>query len=271
MIAFEKDSVGECTVRIAFFDSGIGGLTVLHQAKRKMPQEDYLYYADTDHVPYGSKTKEEIRRYVEEAVDFIAAQDVKALVVACNTATSVAIQSLRARYSFPILGMEPAVKPAVKNLTVSKRVLVTATPVTLREQKLHDLLLQVDQNHKTDLLPLPKLVELAEQGCFEDGQAEAYLRDATQHLDLQQYCTVVLGCTHFNYFKDSFRSLLGDSVTLLDGSCGTVNNLHRMLQEQNMLEQNSGSILYYTSGREAEDLRPQYDTLLKRLEKMLQY
>ena len=74
--------MGENTVRIAFFDSGIGGLTVLHQAKKLMPQEDYLYYADTDHVPYGSKTKEEIRRYVEEAVDFIAAQDVKALVVA---------------------------------------------------------------------------------------------------------------------------------------------------------------------------------------------
>ena len=156
-------------VRIAFFDSGIGGLTVLHQAIKQMPQEDYLYYADTDHVPYGRKTKEEIRQYVQEAVDFIATQDVKALVVACNTATSVAIQSLRARYSFPILGMEPAVKPAVRNAVISKRVLVTATPVTLREQKLQDLLFQVDQNHKTDLLPLPKLVELAERGCFEDG------------------------------------------------------------------------------------------------------
>ncbi len=258
-------------MRIAFFDSGIGGLTVLHQAKKLMPQEEYLYYADTDHVPYGSKTKEEIRQYVEEAVDFIAAQDVKALVVACNTATSVAIQSLRARYSFPILGMEPAVKPAVKNLTVSKRVLVTATPVTLREQKLHDLLLQVDQNHKTDLLPLPKLVELAEQGCFNDGQAEAYLREVTQGIDLQQYCTVVLGCTHFNYFKDSFRKIFGETVTLLDGSRGTVNNLYHVLQERNLLESNSGGIVYYTSGREAEELRPQYEMLLNRLEEMLNY
>ena len=194
-------------MRIAFFDSGIGGLTVLHQAIKQMPQEDYLYYADTDHVPYGRKTKEEIRQYVQEAVDFIATQDVKALVVACNTATSVAIQSLRARYSFPILGMEPAVKPAVKNAVISKRVLVTATPVTLREQKMQDLLLQVDQNHKTDLLPLPKLVELAERGCFEDGQAEAYLREMLQECNLSQYCTVVLGCTHFNYFKDSFRNI----------------------------------------------------------------
>ena len=258
-------------MRIAFFDSGIGGLTVLHQARKQMPQEEYLYYADTDHVPYGRKTKEEIRQYVQEAVDFIAEQDVKALVVACNTATSVAIQSLRARYSFPILGMEPAVKPAVKNAVISKRVLVTATPVTLREQKLQDLLLQVDQNHKTDLLPLPRLVELAEQSCFDDGQAEAYLRDVLADIDISQYCTVVLGCTHFNYFKDSFRNIFGDGVTLLDGSGGTVNNLQRVLAERNLLEQNSGTIYYYTSGREAEELRPKYDFLLNRLEKMLDY
>ena len=258
-------------MRIAFFDSGIGGLTVLHQAKKRMPQEDYLYYADTDHVPYGRKTKEEIRQYVQEAVDFIAEQDVKALVVACNTATSVAIQSLRSRYRFPILGMEPAVKPAVKYATMSKRILVTATPVTLREQKMQDLLLQVDQNHQTDLLPLPKLVELAEQGCFQDGQAEAYLRDVLHGFDLNQYCTVVLGCTHFNYFKDSFRTVFGTDVTLLDGSGGTVNNLCRVLAEQGLLETNTGQIQYYTSGREAEELRPKYNQLLQRLELMLQY
>ena len=136
---------------------------------------------------------------------------------------------------------------------------------------MQDLLLQVDQNHKTDLLPLPKLVELAERGCFEDGQAEAYLREVLQEYDLSQYCTVVLGCTHFNYFKDSFRNIFGDGVTLLDGSGGTVNNLHRVLAEKNLLEQNTGDIRYYTSGREAEELRPQYDLLLNRLEKMLQY
>ncbi len=258
-------------MQIAFFDSGIGGLTVLHQAKKMMPQEDYLYYADTDHVPYGRKTKEEIRQYVQSAADFIAEQDVKALVVACNTATSVAIQSLRARYSFPILGMEPAVKPAVHLVKASKRVLVTATPVTLREQKMQALLLQVDQEHKTDLLPLPKLVELAEQGCFTDGQAEAYLRDVLREVDIKQYCTVVLGCTHFNYFKDSFRAIFGTETTLLDGSSGTVNNLYRMLEERDLLEQNSGTVRYYTSGREAEELRPHYELLLNRLEAMLQY
>ena len=106
-------------------------------------------------MPYGRKTKEQIHQYVDEAVDFIASQGVKALVVACNTATSVAIQDLRARYDFPILGMEPAVKPAVSDTSCTKRILVTATPVTIREEKLQNLLHQVDQHHQVDLLPLP--------------------------------------------------------------------------------------------------------------------
>lgn len=258
-------------MQIAFFDSGIGGLTVLHQARRQMPQEDYLYYADTDHVPYGRKTKEEIRRYVQEAVDFIAEREAKALVVACNTATSVAIQSLRARYSFPILGMEPAVKPAVNDLHCTKRILVTATPVTLREEKLHNLLQQVDQHHQVDLLPLPRLVELAEAGQFEDGQAEAYLREMLAPFDLRQYCTVVLGCTHFNYFKDSFHKILPEDIVMLDGSGGTVNNLHHVLAERGLLENGSGTVQYYTSGRLAEQLRPRYGQLLQRLEAMLTY
>ena len=258
-------------MQTGFFDSGIGGLTVLHQAMRDMPGEDYLYYADTDHVPYGRKTKQEIRQYVQEAVDFIAAQDVKALVVACNTATSVAIQDLRARYRFPILGMEPAVKPAVSDTSCTRRILVTATPVTIREEKLQNLLHQVDQHHQVDLLPLPRLVEFAEAGCFTDGQAEAYLREMLAPYDLSRYCTVVLGCTHFNYFKDSFNRILPEDIAMIDGSSGTVHNLHRMLAEQHLLETGSGKVTYYISGRLAEALRPRYQSLLQRLDEMLTY
>ena len=258
-------------MQIGFFDSGIGGLTVLHQAKRAMPQEDYLYYADTDHVPYGRKTKGEIKQYVQEAVDFIAEQGVKALVVACNTATSVAIKDLRARYSFPILGMEPAVKPAVNDTHCTKRILVTATPVTIREEKLQNLLHQVDQHHQVDLLPLPRLVEFAEQGNFTDGQAEAYLRETLSAFDLEQYCTVVLGCTHFNYFKDSFHKILPEEIIMLDGSDGTVKNLQHVLAEKELLETGQGRVTYYTSGRSAEQQRPHYERLLRRLDKMLSY
>ena len=204
-------------------------------------------------------------------MDFIAEQDVKALVVACNTATSVAIQELRARYSFPILGMEPAVKPAVSDTSCTRRILVTATPVTIREEKLQNLLHQVDQNHQVDLLPLPGLVEFAETSSFNDGQAEAYLREVLQPYDLNRYCTVVLGCTHFNYFKDSFHNILPGEITMLDGSSGTVNNLHAVLERHNLLETGSGSVTYYTSGRLAEEMRPRYEMLLKRLDDMLTY
>ena len=143
-------------MKIGIFDSGIGGLTVLRQAMRSLPKEQYLFFADTAHVPYGTKTKEEILSYVDSAVNFMAEKGVKAIVIACNTATSAAIGYLRAKYSIPILGMEPAVKPAVQR-NRGKRVMVIATPVTVREEKLKNLLAAVDKDHVVDLLALPEL------------------------------------------------------------------------------------------------------------------
>ena len=148
---------------------------------------------------------------------------------------------------------------------------MTATPVTIREEKLQNLLHQVDQHHQVDLLPLPRLVELAEAGNFSDGQAEAYLQEALAPFDLRRYCTVVLGCTHFNYFKDSFHKILPEDIVMLDGSDGTVNNLQHVLAEKNLLETGTGQVQYVTSGRWAEQLRPKYERLLQRLEEMLTY
>jgi glutamate racemase len=128
---------------IGVFDSGIGGLTVLKEAIKLMPHENYFYYADTKHVPYGTKPKDEVAGYIFDAVDFFARQGVEALVVACNTATSIAINDLRVKYSFPIIGMEPAVKPAVEKVD-HRRVLVLATPITVKEKKLHDLVERLD-------------------------------------------------------------------------------------------------------------------------------
>lgn len=259
-------------MKIAFFDSGIGGVSVLHRALQMMPEEDYLYFADTDHVPYGTKTTKEVRQYVLEACDFILSQGVKALVVACNTATSVAIGDLRARYDIPILGMEPAVKPAVCSLGEhgQKRVLVTATPMTLRQEKLHLLLKQWDQDHVVDLLPLPGLVEFAEAGCFTGERVEAYLREALTPFPLEEYCTVVLGCTHFNFFKDTFRSLLAADTRIIDGSDGTVRHLRHILEEQGLREKGSGQVSFYASGRRLDTAEEQTrcQALLSRLDAM---
>lgn len=258
-------------MKIAFFDSGIGGISVLHQALKLMPNEDYLYYADTDHVPYGTKEKSQVKAYILKAVDFILQNDVKALVVACNTATSVAINTLRERYAIPILGMEPAVKPAVRRIQngdIKKRILVTATPMTLKEDKLHQLLNQWDQGHIVDLLPLPELVNLAEAGEFADKAVRNYLDSAFSELDLHAYCTVVLGCTHFNFFKDTISSYLEEGASIIDGSLGTVCYLERILYEHHLKEHNQGKIEFYTSGRLVCDEREKqkYHNLLKRLD-----
>ncbi|EST11315.1 glutamate racemase [Sporolactobacillus laevolacticus] len=241
-------------MKIAFFDSGIGGLTVLHQAMKILPNEDYLFYADTAHVPYGEKPKEMVKKYVLEAADFLAAQDIKALVVACNTATSIAIEDLRKIYSFPILGIEPAVKPAIQQSEKKrKKVLVLATRLTLKEEKYHHLVECIDKYDIVDGLPLPGLVTLAEQYNFHEDQVVPYLKEQLMPFDLNQYGTVVLGCTHFPFFKDSVKKLFPDETDIIDGSIGTANNLKRILRERGQIGGGTGAITFYQSSVEVKD------------------
>ncbi|MBP1754787.1 MAG: murI [Firmicutes bacterium] len=257
-------------MKIGIFDSGIGGLTVLHQALITLPKEDYIYYADTDNVPYGIKTREEIIGYVDRAVDFLVGKGVKAIVIACNTATSTAADYVRSKYTLPILGMEPAVKPAVAK-SHGKRVMVIATPVTVREEKLRALIEQVDDEHLVDLVALPGLVSFAEAGIFEGNEIEQYLRHELSDYHLANYSALILGCTHFNYFKDSYCKVFPKGISFIDGSVGTVNYLKRILTERNLLENNHGTVEYYMSGRPVyrdEELQ-KLSGLHMRLDKML--
>jgi glutamate racemase len=261
--------LGEVTkMEIGFFDSGIGGLTVLYQALKLLPNEDYLYYADTIHVPYGEKSKSEIKEYIMAAADFIAKHNVKALVVACNAATSAAIADLRNKYAFPVIGIEPAVKPAIQYRGANKRVLVLATRLTLQEEKYTDLVKQLDQEQIVDGLPMPTLVTLAENFEFDEDIVLPYLREQLSPLPLDQYETVVLGCTHFPFFKDMLRKVFPPSVAIIDGSIGTAKNLKRILEARHDLNQSgTGRIDFYNSGVKVTDpyLLSQYAQLLKRL------
>ena len=155
-------------MKIAFFD-------VLHHARRVLPHEQFVFYADETHVPYGTKTRAEVESFVAEAFEFLLKQDVKAIVVACNTATSVAVPMMRARYDLPIIGMEPAAKKALA-LDPVHRVLVTATPITVAGEKMEHLIERVDHEHLVDRLALPELVTFAENMAFDGPEVEAYLR-----------------------------------------------------------------------------------------------
>ena len=147
-------------MKIGIFDSGIGGLSVLHQALKIMPEHQYIYYADEKNVPYGEKTKEQVIGYVDEIIQFMIDHGVEAIVIACNTATSAAVKIMREKYTIPIIGMEPAVKKAI-DLYGDYRVLVCATPITVNGKKMHDLVDRVDKKNLVDLVALPQLVRFA--------------------------------------------------------------------------------------------------------------
>ena len=234
---------------IGFFDSGVGGITVLKDAIRLLPGEDYLYYADSGNVPYGEKKSEEVGQCVFEAASFLIRKGIKALVIACNTATSVAASQLRSLYDIPIIGMEPAVKPAVMKNGNGQRVLVIATPLTLSENKFKNLVETLDGSKVVDFIPAPELVEYAERGIFSSQVLFDYVNKLFSNLDLTKYGALVLGCTHYIYFRDVFRKILPRSVEIIDGNEGTVRNLRNKLENSSMLNPGcKGSVSYFVTG-----------------------
>lgn len=209
-------------MKIAFFDSGIGGLSVLAEALRRFSGAEFLYFADEDHVPYGTKSRAEIVRLSLDAVGFLVSRGADGVVVACNTATSAAISELRGAFSVPVIGMEPAVKLAADSFGARPTLLI-ATPLTIAGEKLARLVGRLEC--ETWSLPLPRLVEFAQDLEFDSPAVWAYLREELAKFELERLGSLVLGCTHFNYFKDVLREILPSHVRIIDGIDGTLNRL----------------------------------------------
>lgn len=216
---------------VGVLDSGVGGISVLRELVALMPNENYIFYGDSRNAPYGTKSLEEVQRLTCEAAEYLVNRGVKALVVACNTATSAAINILRGRYvDIPVIGIEPALKPAVL-ASVHPRVLVMATPMTLREEKFHQLL----EAHRTEAeiisLPCPGLVEFVERGELQGAELENFLMDLLTEYREHPVDSVVLGCTHYPFVKNTIRKVLGEQVQIFDGGAGTARETRRRLEE----------------------------------------
>ena len=239
-------------MRIGMFDSGIGGLTILHHAMKYLPKEEFIYYADTEHVPYGTKTREQVVSYCEAATEFLIQQGCDLILIACNTATSVAASLLREKYTIPIIGVEPAVKPAVEH-SRQKRILVIATPITVREKKLQDLIARVDEQHLVYIKALAMLPEFAERGEFESESVQRYLEAELHGIAFEAYSHVVLGCTHFNHFKEALSAFFPSDCEFIDGSEGTVKNMVHTLQSMNLQSAGKLSVRYYQTGKPVAD------------------
>ena len=231
---------------IAVFDSGVGGISVLRQLKKCLPGERFLYYGDSANAPYGQRTTGQVQELTLAAVEKILEYPVKALVVACNTATAAAIALLRQKYPQQIIiGIEPALKPAADQFP-GGRIGVMATEVTLREEKFDQLLHRFDAAATVTRIPAPGLVELVESGKADSPEAEVLL---TQILApyLGKLDALVLGCTHYPLAAAAIRRVLGPRVVLLDGGEGTARETRRRLEQSQLLWDGPGEVLWLNS------------------------
>ena len=222
----------ECPIGV--FDSGVGGISVLRELYKIMPNEDYIYYGDSKHAPYGTKSLEEVRNLSFANTEHLLEEGAKGLVVACNTATSAAVRLLRQRYPFlPIVGIEPALKPAAMQ-PGHPRVLVMATPMTIREEKFQNLLKRYDKNADVIGLPCPGLMEFVEEGDTDSGRLYDFLQELLGPY-LHQIDSIVLGCTHYPFVRPVIQELAGERVRIYDGGSGTAREMRRRLQASELL------------------------------------
>jgi len=225
---------------IAVFDSGVGGISVLRHLVGQMPSERFLYFGDSANAPYGTKSKEQVRALTFAAAEMLIKQGIKALVVACNTATSAAINDLRLAYpDLIIIGIEPALKLAADRFP-GGRLGVMATPMTLREEKFSLLMDRFSDTCEIFKIPAPGLVELIEAGKADSPEAEALLRrlfNPYPKLD-----ALVLGCTHYPFAASAISRVLGENVALLDGGEGTARETKRRLEQAGLLRTGTGSV-----------------------------
>ena len=245
---------------IAVFDSGVGGISVLRHLRRLMPGERYLYFGDSANAPYGTKTKEEVRALTFAAAEKLMAKGIKTLVVACNTATSAAINELRNAYpELIVIGIEPALKLAADRFP-GGNLCVMATPMTLREEKFAALMHRYDCSCTVHKLPAPGLVELVEAGKADSQEAEELLRalfaPCRDRLD-----AVVLGCTHYPFAAKAISRVLGDGVVLLDGGDGTARETRRRLMKAGLLEEGDGELIIENSRENEQLLALSYELL----------
>lgn len=224
---------------IGVFDSGVGGISVLRELVKVMPNEDFLYYGDSKNAPYGTKTTEEVRALTRAHAMELFSQGAKGLVVACNTATSAAVRILREEFpEIPIVGIEPAVKPAVSFME-NPRVLVMATPMTIREEKLKKLIATYENQGEIIALPCPGLMNFVERGDLDGEDLMKYLNELLFEFQKNPVDAVVLGCTHYPFVKTAIQKVLGDSVTIFDGGYGTAKEMRRRLLEADLLTNRS--------------------------------
>ncbi len=226
---------------IACLDSGIGGVSVLAEIKKHLPDEDFIYFGDFSNAPYGDKSSAEVLQIVIRQVNHLLTWNLKGLVLACNTATSAGVIHLRDWLEIPVLGVEPALKPAVKESLGAVAVLGTA--LTLREEKFRTLMDKMDKTKEIIPLACPGLMEMIEENPKSQNVKE-YLQNLLAPYE-KRLGAIVLGCTHYVFLKPWLERLY-PQIQLFDGNEGVARNLARILKQEDLLG-GTGQILWLSS------------------------
>lgn len=249
---------------IGVFDSGVGGISVLRELVKIMPNENYLYFGDSINAPYGTKEVSVIRELTIKNVEKLMDMGAKSIVVACNTATSAAVRVLRQMYpDIPLVGIEPAIKPAVEYKKDS-RVVVMATPMTLKQDKFQKLMQKYDGQAQIVPLPCPGLMEFVERGDLEGDDLYKYLNILFGSVNQDRIDSVVLGCTHYPFAINAIKNVLGEDVKIFDGGEGTAREMKRRLDEAGLTNKDTKrGMVKFINSKDTEEERKLCEFLLK--------
>ncbi len=233
---------------IGIFDSGVGGLSVAREIHKQLPNEDLLYIADSQYAPYGEKSSSVIEQRAATISEYLIKNNIKALVVACNTATAFAIQNLRTIYSLPIVGMEPALKPAVEK-TKSGVVGIIATTRTLQSEKFNSLNTKFKSNVHIIAQACPGLVEQVELGDFSSRKTKDLVNCYVKRLLDKGVDTIVLGCSHYPFLSPLIQQCAGSNILVIDTGVAVTNELARQLKKSELLmtQQRRGILKFVSS------------------------
>lgn len=249
---------------IGVFDSGVGGISVLRELIKIMPNENYLYLGDSEHAPYGTKRLEEVRSLTIANVEKLLERGAKSIVVACNTATSAAVAILRKMYpDLPLVGIEPAIKPAAGAFP-NGRIVVMATPMTLRQEKFQKLMSRYETQAQIIPLPCPGLMEFIERGDLEGEDLRKYLTELFWSVREKKIDAIVLGCTHYPFAYKMILETAGSGVAIFDGGNGTAREMKRRLMTAGKLSDSAklGSVEFLNS-RDTQEERELCEYLLR--------
>lgn len=247
----------EINLPIGFFDSGVGGISVLKEAISLMPYENYIYYGDSGNLPYGNKNESEIKALSLTCGEFLYNRGVKAIVMACNTATSIAVQIMRDKYKIPVISIEPAVKPAIEAIK-DGFVIVMATPATIHQERYNLLLARIGHRERIINIPCERLAQMIEKQDLDSPAIKDYVQEKLKPYKNRQIDGIVMGCTHYSFIsgliQDTSKELFSGDCEIFDGKLGMARQLRKVLETRGILNtanKNPG-IALYTSGSNAD-------------------